>query len=67
MLPDTPRNDKERIIVESVVRRLSRRQRYADHNGVLFRVLTYSYYAFPMMVVWIAICHIYVWWRNFSV
>jgi Na+/H+ antiporter NhaD/arsenite permease-like protein len=36
-----------------------------DRNGVPFRFLTYSYYAFPMMVVSIAICHVYVWWRYF--
>jgi hypothetical protein len=36
-----------------------------DRNGVPFRFITYSLYAFPMMVVSIAICHVYVWWRYF--
>jgi Na+/H+ antiporter NhaD/arsenite permease-like protein len=37
----------------------------AERNGVPFRFLTYTYYAFPMMVVSVAICHVYVWWRYF--
>ena len=32
---------------------------------VPFRFLTYTYYAFPMMLVSIAISHVYVWWRYF--
>jgi Na+/H+ antiporter NhaD/arsenite permease-like protein len=36
-----------------------------DRNGVPFRFITYSLYAFPMMVVSIAISHVYVWWRYF--
>ncbi len=36
-----------------------------DRNGVPFRFITYSLYAFPMMLVSIAICHVYVWWRYF--
>jgi Na+/H+ antiporter NhaD/arsenite permease-like protein len=36
-----------------------------ERNGVPFRFLTYSLYAFPMMIVSIAICHVYVWWRYF--
>ncbi|HEY7231488.1 MAG TPA: ArsB/NhaD family transporter [Pseudolabrys sp.] len=36
-----------------------------DRNGVPFRFVTYTIYAFPMMLVSIAICHIYVWWRYF--
>ncbi len=36
-----------------------------DRNGVPFRFVTYSLYAFPMMLVSIAICHLYVWWRYF--
>ena len=36
-----------------------------DRNGVPFRFVTYSLYAFPMMLVSIAICHVYVWWRYF--
>ncbi|MFL5071999.1 MAG: sodium:proton antiporter [Xanthobacteraceae bacterium] len=37
----------------------------AERNGVPFRFLTYAYYAMPMMVVSVAICHVYVWWRYF--
>src|SRR5215475_436317 len=37
----------------------------AERNGVPFRFLTYTYYAFPMMLVSVAICHAYVWWRYF--
>jgi Na+/H+ antiporter NhaD/arsenite permease-like protein len=36
-----------------------------DRNGVPFRFVTYTLYAFPMMLVSIAICHVYVWWRYF--
>jgi Na+/H+ antiporter NhaD/arsenite permease-like protein len=34
-----------------------------DRNGVPFRFMTYLKYAFPMMLVHIAICHVYVWLR----
>src|SRR3954464_10069589 len=37
----------------------------AERNGVPFRFLTYTMYAMPMMIVSIAICHVYVWWRYF--
>lgn len=37
----------------------------ADRNGVPFRFVTYTLYAFPMMLVSIAICHVYVWLRYF--
>jgi Na+/H+ antiporter NhaD/arsenite permease-like protein len=37
----------------------------AERNGVPFRFMTYTLYAFPMMLVSIAICHVYVWWRYF--
>jgi Na+/H+ antiporter NhaD/arsenite permease-like protein len=37
----------------------------AERNGIPFRFLTYTYYAFPMMLISIAVCHIYVWWRYF--
>jgi Na+/H+ antiporter NhaD/arsenite permease-like protein len=37
----------------------------AERSGVPFRFITYSLYAFPMMLVSVAICHIYVWWRYF--
>jgi len=36
-----------------------------DRNGVPFRFITYTLYALPMMVVSVAICHVYVWWRYF--
>jgi Na+/H+ antiporter NhaD/arsenite permease-like protein len=37
----------------------------AERNGIPFRFSTYTYYAFPMMLVSVAICHVYVWWRYF--
>ncbi|NVO17567.1 MAG: ArsB/NhaD family transporter [Rhodoplanes sp.] len=37
----------------------------ADRNGVPFRFVTYTLYAFPMMLVSIAIAHVYVWLRYF--
>ena len=37
----------------------------AERNGVPFRFMTYTLYAMPMMVVSVAICHVYVWWRYF--
>ena len=36
-----------------------------ERNGVPFRFMTYTLYAFPMMLVSIAICHLYVWLRYF--
>jgi Na+/H+ antiporter NhaD/arsenite permease-like protein len=36
-----------------------------DRNKVPFRFITYSLYAFPMMLLSIAISHVYVWWRYF--
>ena len=36
-----------------------------DRNGVPFSFITYTLYAFPMMIVSVAICHVYVWWRYF--
>jgi Na+/H+ antiporter NhaD/arsenite permease-like protein len=38
----------------------------AERNGVPFRFVTYALYGLPMMVVSVAICHVYVWWRYFS-
>jgi Na+/H+ antiporter NhaD/arsenite permease-like protein len=38
---------------------------FAERNGVPFRFLTYTFYAAPMTVVSIVICHLYVWWRYF--
>ncbi len=37
----------------------------AERGGVPFRFVTYTLYAFPMMLVSIGICHLYVWWRYF--
>jgi Na+/H+ antiporter NhaD/arsenite permease-like protein len=37
----------------------------AERNGIPFRFMTYTFYGLPMMVVSIAICHVYVWWRYF--
>ena len=36
-----------------------------ERNEVPFKFITYTLYAFPMMVVHVAICHVYVWWRYF--
>jgi Na+/H+ antiporter NhaD/arsenite permease-like protein len=36
-----------------------------ERNKVPFRFITYSLYAFPMMVLSVAICNVYVWWRYF--
>jgi Na+/H+ antiporter NhaD/arsenite permease-like protein len=37
----------------------------SERNGVPFRFVTYALYGMPMMVVSIAISHVYVWWRYF--
>jgi Na+/H+ antiporter NhaD/arsenite permease-like protein len=37
----------------------------AERNGIPFRFMTYTMYAMPMMIVSVAICHLYVWWRYF--
>jgi Na+/H+ antiporter NhaD/arsenite permease-like protein len=37
----------------------------AERNGIPFRFMTYTLYAFPMMLVSVAICHVYIWWRYF--
>ena len=37
----------------------------AERHGIPFRFLTYTYYALPMMIISVAICHVYVWWRYF--
>jgi Na+/H+ antiporter NhaD/arsenite permease-like protein len=36
-----------------------------ERNGVPFRFVTYTLYAFPMMIVSVTICHVYIWWRYF--
>lgn len=35
----------------------------AERNGVEFSFLTYTKYAFGMMLIHVAICHVYLWWR----
>jgi Na+/H+ antiporter NhaD/arsenite permease-like protein len=37
----------------------------AERNNIPFRFMTYTMYAFPMMLVSVAICHVYIWWRYF--
>jgi Na+/H+ antiporter NhaD/arsenite permease-like protein len=37
----------------------------AERDGVPFRFVTYALYGMPMMLVSIAIAHLYVWWRYF--
>jgi Na+/H+ antiporter NhaD/arsenite permease-like protein len=37
----------------------------AERNNIPFRFTTYTLYAFPMMLVSVAICHVYIWWRYF--
>jgi Na+/H+ antiporter NhaD/arsenite permease-like protein len=37
----------------------------AERNGVPFKFTTYTLYAFPMMLVSVAISHVYVWLRYF--
>jgi Na+/H+ antiporter NhaD/arsenite permease-like protein len=37
----------------------------SERGGVPFRFMTFTLYAFPMMLVSIAIAHVYVWWRYF--
>ena len=36
-----------------------------ERNEVPFKFMTYTLYAFPMMLVSVAICHVYLWWRYF--
>jgi Na+/H+ antiporter NhaD/arsenite permease-like protein len=36
-----------------------------ERNGVPFKFVTYTLYAFPMMLVSVGISHLYVWWRYF--
>jgi Na+/H+ antiporter NhaD/arsenite permease-like protein len=37
----------------------------SERNGVPFRFITYTLYALPLMVVSVALCNVYVWWRYF--
>ena len=36
-----------------------------ERNKVPFSFVTYTLYAYPMMLVSVAICHVYLWWRYF--
>ena len=36
-----------------------------DRGGVPFKFMTYTLYAFPLMLMSVAIAHLYVWWRYF--
>ncbi len=38
----------------------------AERNGIRFSFMKYTMYAMPMMIVSVAICHVYVWLRYFS-
>src|SRR5512132_3374352 len=35
----------------------------AERNGIPFRFLTYTRFAFPLVVIHVAICHVYFLWR----
>ena len=35
----------------------------AERNGVPFRFLTYTKLAFPLMIIHVAIAHVYMLWR----
>lgn len=37
----------------------------AERNGVPFRFMEYTRIAFPLMLIHLAICNLYVWWRYF--
>jgi len=37
----------------------------AERNGILFRFMTFTLMAFPLMLIEIAICNVYVLWRFF--
>src|SRR5712672_1037697 len=37
----------------------------ADRSGVAFGFVRFTLYGLPMMIVSLAICHVYVWWRYF--
>jgi Na+/H+ antiporter NhaD/arsenite permease-like protein len=37
----------------------------SERASVPFRFMTYTAYAFPMMLVSVGVCQIYVWWRYF--
>jgi Na+/H+ antiporter NhaD/arsenite permease-like protein len=37
----------------------------AERNGVHFGFIKFMLYGMPMMIISVAICHVYVWWRYF--
>ncbi|TMQ76497.1 sodium:proton antiporter [Candidatus Accumulibacter phosphatis] len=37
----------------------------AERNGIPFRFMTYTRIAFPLMLIHVGICNVYVWWRYF--
>jgi Na+/H+ antiporter NhaD/arsenite permease-like protein len=37
----------------------------AERGGIPFSFARYTLYGLPMMIVSVAICHVYVWWRYF--
>ena len=37
----------------------------AERNGIPFRFMTYPKIAFPLMLIHVAICHVYLMWRYF--
>ena len=37
----------------------------AERNGIPFRFIEYTRIAFPLMLIHVAICNVYVWWRYF--
>ena len=37
----------------------------AERNGVRFGFIKFMLYGMPMMIVSVAVCHLYVWWRYF--
>ncbi len=37
----------------------------AERNGIPFRFMTYTRHAFPLMLIHVAMCHVYLMWRYF--
>ena len=37
----------------------------AERNGIPFRFMTYTRIAFPLLLIHVGICNVYVWWRYF--
>jgi Na+/H+ antiporter NhaD/arsenite permease-like protein len=38
---------------------------FADRNKIMFGFIKFTLYGMPLMIVSLAICHAYVWWRYF--